>query len=165
MEWWKYMTKFDHEDCIGVADIKDCSYTAMKNLGISESDTKKIESLVQETIQNTTEGKTSILKETAMESSELGIYFYPEATINNRNFYGLFKASEVFEMICDSLINPPKECITFIKNNNQIDTNGTSSGLWTTIFWTVLLLTLGFIVALIVYTKFLRKEVDQQLSV
>lgn len=90
------MTKFDHEDCIDRPDPKDCSYSVMENVGISTKVTKKIEELVQETIQNVTEEKPSILKSTAFEANELGIYFYPEATINNRNFYGLFKASEVF---------------------------------------------------------------------
>ena len=71
----------------------------------------------------------------------------------------------MFEMICDSLINPPKECITFIKNNNQIDTNDGSSGLWKTVLLTLLFMTLGFLVALFIYTKIIRREVDQQLSV
>ena len=52
----------------------------------------------------------------------MGIYFYPEASINDRNFYGLFKAPEVFEAICNSLIDPPSECIKFIKQNHEIDT-------------------------------------------
>lgn len=90
------MTKFDHEDCINKPDPKDCSYTVMSSVGIDSAKTKRVETLVQETIQNVTDEKPNILKSTALEANELGIYFYPEATINNRNFYGLFKASEVF---------------------------------------------------------------------
>jgi hypothetical protein len=51
------MTKFDHEDCIDVADPKDCSYTMMGNVGIDKSTTDKIENLVKETIKNVTESK------------------------------------------------------------------------------------------------------------
>lgn len=93
MNWWKYMTKFDKEDCIEVEDITDCSYTVMRDVGIEEGKINKIEALVKETIQNVTDEKPNILKENAFEANELGIYFYPEATINNRNFYGLFKAA------------------------------------------------------------------------
>jgi hypothetical protein len=93
LSWWEYMTKFDHEDCIDVPDPKDCSYTVMGNIGIDKGITDKIESSIQETIKNVTDAKPSILKSSSTEANELGIYFYPEATINNRNFYGLFKAS------------------------------------------------------------------------
>lgn len=60
-------------------------------------------------------------------------------------------------MICDSLIRPPKECITFIKNKGEIDTGDESSSLWKTILWTLVLMTLGFLVALFIYTKIIRK--------
>lgn len=68
-------------------------------------------------------------------------------------------------MICDSLIDPPKECITFIQNKDQISTVDESSGLWKTVLLTLVFMTIGFLVALFVYTKIIRKEVDQQLSV
>lgn len=93
MNWWKYMTQFDKEDCVEVEDITDCSYTVMRNVGIDDGKINKIEALVKETIQNVTDEKPNILKENSFEANELGIYFYPEATINNRNFYGLFKAA------------------------------------------------------------------------
>lgn len=68
-------------------------------------------------------------------------------------------------MICDSLLSPPKECITLIKNKDQISTNDESSGLWKTVLLVLLFMTVGFLVALFIYTKTVRKEVDQQLSV
>lgn len=37
------------------------------------------------------------------EAYEHDIMFYPEATINNRNYYGLFKAADIFNMLCSSL--------------------------------------------------------------
>jgi hypothetical protein len=46
------MTKFDHEDCIGIVDVKDCSYTQMVNVGIDKSMTEKVESLVQEAVKD-----------------------------------------------------------------------------------------------------------------
>lgn len=68
-------------------------------------------------------------------------------------------------MICESLLDPPKECITFIKNKDQVLTVDESTGLWKTILLTLFFMTLGFIVALCIYTRVIRKEVDQQLSV
>ena len=68
-------------------------------------------------------------------------------------------------MICDSLLDPPKECITFIKNKDQISTVDESSGLWKTVLLTLLFMTVGFLAALFIYTKVIRREVDQQLSV
>ena len=67
-------------------------------------------------------------------------------------------------MICDSLIKPPKECITFIKNSSQIDTNDQTGGIWKNILIALLVMTVGFFIALFVYTRIIRKEVDQQLS-
>jgi len=90
----------------------------------------------------------------------MGIYFYPEATINNRNFYGLFKAPEVFDAICDSLINPPTECIA-ISKNNEVDKG---SNIFITILIILLVMTAGFFIALFIYTRIIRKEVNQQLS-
>ena len=43
MNWWKYMTKFDKEDCIEVEDITDCSYTVMRDVGIEEGKISKID--------------------------------------------------------------------------------------------------------------------------
>lgn len=37
-----------------------------------------------------------MLNTSYQESRNHSIFFYPEATINGRNFYGLFKAPEVF---------------------------------------------------------------------
>jgi hypothetical protein len=68
-------------------------------------------------------------------------------------------------MICESLIDPPKECITFINNKDQVLTVDESSGLWKTVLLTLFFMTLGFLAALFIYTRIIRKEVDQQLSV
>ena len=95
----------------------------------------------------------------------MGIFFYPEVTINGRNFYGLFKAPEVFEAICDSLIEPPSECVSFIKENHEdyyIDRTGS---LWGTVFVILLVMTAIFLLALFIYTKIMKREMNQQLSV
>jgi hypothetical protein len=90
----------------------------------------------------------------------MGIYFYPEATINNRNFYGLFKAPEVFDAICDSLIDPPSGCSALSKNN-EVDQSSSIVG---TILIILLVMTIGFFIALFIYTRIIRREVNQQLS-
>lgn len=58
----------------------------------------------------------TVLSLWVIEAAEFGIFFYPEATINNRNFYGLFNAPEVFEMICHSLLSQPKQCYSFSRS-------------------------------------------------
>ena len=77
-------------------------------------------------------------------------------TINGRNFYGLFKSAEVFEAICDSLIEPPSRCFGV-----YVEEGGSA---WGTILLILLIMTVGFLLALFVYTKVIRREMNQQLS-
>jgi hypothetical protein len=42
------------------------------------------------------------------EAYTADILFYPEASINGRNYYGLFRAPDIFQMVCQSLERPPK---------------------------------------------------------
>ncbi len=118
LKWWRYMTKFDHDVCVYMTDMGDCSYTVMKNVEISEKVIQNVRANVEQTYKNLTEGSENVLRTSYQESKDASIFFYPEATINGRNFYGLFKAPEVFETICNSLLDPPQECIKFIKQNH-----------------------------------------------
>lgn len=94
------------------------------------------------------------------------ILFYPEAVVNGKNFYGLFKAEEVFEMICSSLISQPKECIQFMRNQPFSDeTLDVEENLWLTVAMIVLLMTVGFVLALVVYSRVIKKEMGQKMSV
>ena len=68
-------------------------------------------------------------------------------------------------MICDSLLTPPKECITFIKSRELVKTSDDNEGVWKTVLLTLFIMTFGFIVALLVYTRIIRREVDTQLSI
>lgn len=63
------MAKFDHEDCIDVVDVKDCSYTQMGNVGVDKSTTERVEKLVQETLKNITLSRENILKLNAIEAA------------------------------------------------------------------------------------------------
>ncbi len=94
------------------------------------------------------------------------ILFYPEAVVNGKNFYGLFKAEEVFEMICSSLISQPKECVQFMRNQSFSDeTLDVEENLWLTVALIVLLMTVGFVLALVVYSRVIKKEMGQKMSV
>ena len=66
-------------------------------------------------------------------------------------------------MICDSLLKPPKQCLTFSKSDPVVSVEDSTS-VWLTVLITLGAMTVGFVVALLVYTKIIRKEVDQQLS-
>ena len=100
------------------------------------------------------------------ESYNHDILFYPEATINKRNFYGLFKAPDIFEMICESLETPPKECNTFLKNDRKTTfRDDESKGIWKTVLLILVFMAIAFLVALFAYTRLIKKEVNQQMSV
>lgn len=99
------MDLFDTDDCIEKPDIKSCSEKVMKTIKFSN---KVVTKLVKETYSNMTEGKPHALEKFVEEAETSDIFFYPEATINGRNFYGLFRAPDIFEMICQSLENPPQ---------------------------------------------------------
>lgn len=62
------MTKFDHEDCLDVVDVKDCSYTQMTNVGIDKTTIERVESLIQETYKNITFSRENILHLNAFEA-------------------------------------------------------------------------------------------------
>jgi len=68
----------------------------MKNVGVGNSEIESIKTSIIETAANIKDEKENILQISLKDSRELGVYFYPEATINDRNFYGLFKAPQVF---------------------------------------------------------------------
>jgi hypothetical protein len=86
------MSKFDHNICLEKADVEDCSISTMKELSLSEFLINNVKAKSAEAITRITDGNPNILRQSYEESREMGIYFYPEVTINDRNFYGLFKA-------------------------------------------------------------------------
>lgn len=159
------MTKFDHEVCLLVQDVTDCAYTTMRAVEVTEKAISNVKNNVQATFKNFTEGDPNILNTSFYDSREASIFFYPDATINNRTFYGLFKAPEVFETICNSLISPPQSCTKFIKQIHQTRVQEEGDNTWKTILIVLLVMTGGFLVALFVYTRIIRREVNQQLSV
>lgn len=61
---------------------------------------EQIEAKVMETYSNISTGKENVLTSFVDEAYRSDILFYPEASINGRNFYGLFRAPDIFEMIC-----------------------------------------------------------------
>mgnify|MGYP003689930497 CR=1 FL=1 len=48
-----------------------------------------------------------ILQYSVTTVKDHGILLFPEAIVNNITYYGIFKAPEIFEMICQSLSDPP----------------------------------------------------------
>lgn len=67
-------------------------------------------------------------------------------------------------MICNSLLAQPKECYSFIKNKDSSKIIDNTGDLWFTVLFILFLMTLGFLVALLVYTRLIKKEVNQQMS-
>ena len=93
------MLAFDDKLCMEELDVKDCSYKIMAKYG----DKDAVDLKVAETYTNLTQGKENVPQMFSEEAYKHDILFYPEVSINGRNFYGLFRAPDIFEMICQSL--------------------------------------------------------------
>ena len=119
-----------------------------------------------ETYSNLTQGDENVPQMMTEEAYKHDILFYPEVSINGRNFYGLFRAPDIFEMICQSLEDPPRECHSFIKSDRK-ESYGPddSSGLWITVLQILTFMLITFLLALFVYTRLIKKEINQQMSV
>lgn len=90
--WFEYMNKFDESLCAEKLDIRDCSLNILK---VYEA-VDVIEGKVTETYNNVNAGKDSVLDQFVNDAYTSDILFYPEASINGRNFYGLFRAPDIF---------------------------------------------------------------------
>lgn len=105
------MDKFDSNLCLELPDVEACSYETMKETGVSNDLIEAIKKNVTETLniqKSEKYNENNIFYWVTNEADQNNILFYPEAIINGKNFYGLFKAPEVFEMICNSLTAQPK---------------------------------------------------------
>ena len=36
VKWWRYMAAFDAEDCLEREDVKDCSGSVMRSVGVTQ---------------------------------------------------------------------------------------------------------------------------------
>ena len=86
------MIRFDESICIEKLDLRDCSLTILKQL----DNIQNIEAKVSETFTHATEDKPNIMEDFVSSAYSSDILFYPEASINGRNFYGLFRAPDIF---------------------------------------------------------------------
>lgn len=50
--WWHYMGKFDHNVCLELKDVEDCSYTTMAQVGFSSSVIEEVKKGVETTKRN-----------------------------------------------------------------------------------------------------------------
>lgn len=124
-----------------------------------------IDASVVEAVNNLKAEKDSPISKFVEDSQKSDILFYPEVSINNRNFYGLFRAPDIFQMICSSLESPPKECHSFQKSDHT-ETFGEdkSTGIWKTVFLIICAMLVLFFVVLFVYNRLIRSEMNPQLS-
>ena len=69
-------------------------------------------------------------------------------------------------MICESLNTPPKQCNTFLKNDRKTTFGkDESKGVWKTVLLILVFMAIAFLVALFAYTRLIKREVNQQMSV
>jgi hypothetical protein len=131
-----------------------CAEELLDKLGY---DVKKINSEIENEKNKAKEGrKDAVLKLWAEEANKGNILFYPDITINNINYQGELIASDIFEMVCNSLNKPPYQCDSFVDYETDNGSPGTSVG--AIIFYTLLIMTIGFIVVLIIFKKCLRSK-------
>ena len=65
-------------------------------------------------------------------------------------------------MVCNSLNKPPYQCDSFVDYETDAGHPGTSVG--AIIFYTLLIMTLGFVVVLIVFKKCMRKRMNSVIA-
>lgn len=65
-------------------------------------------------------------------------------------------------MICNSLNTPPFECYSFVDQKTESEEFGTSVG--AIIFYTLLIMTLGFIAAMIIFKRCLKKRMQSSIA-
>jgi hypothetical protein len=86
------MVEVDQNLCLEKLDFNGCSNPIL----IKYAKPYEIEAKIAETEKNATEGKENVLQRFVDEAYRSDILFYPEASINSRNFYGGFRAPDIF---------------------------------------------------------------------
>lgn len=109
------MLDFDDKLCMQQLDVKACSYGIIAKYGNKDD----VDAKMSQTYANLSMGSENAPQMMTEEAYKHDILFYPEVSINGRNFYGLFRAPDIFEMICQSLEDPPRECHSFIKSDRK----------------------------------------------
>jgi len=151
-KWWKYIDRFD-KDCSITKGHKECSEEVMKDLGL---DVVVIKEKITEQIRLATTGDNWHVMRGWLELAARGnIIFYPDVSINSINYQGELVASNIFEMLCNSLYEEPAAC------NKDPPGPGPlvipEGSLVPTILLILVLMTVGFFVLLIIYRRVTRK--------
>lgn len=79
-----------------------------------------------------------------------GLLFYPGVLINNQSYLGNFKSVDVFEEVCNSMLQPPYECRDYVEGYVRPQQDPNEGGLFqllVTIFYVLLASSLIIIIA------------------
>ena len=156
--WWEYMDKFDR-NCSMLKSHAACADEVLAKLGY---DTKKIAEQVAIEKNKAIEGADVVFRNWTEQASKGNILFYPDVTINHINYQGELVASDIFEMVCNSLNKPPFECDSFVDQGTEAERLGTSVG--AIIFYALLVMTLGFVAALLVFKHCLKRRMKSNIA-
>lgn len=158
-KWFTYMDIYD-KDCSITKGFAECSENTMKELGLP---VEEINKQVKDEIQKSkTVAEGTILMEWVESASRGNILFYPDVSINNINYQGELLAPDIFEMVCNSLVNMPSACLSTPPEPSIIPIP--QGSLLPTIALIIVLMTVGFFLLVVVYRRVIRREMQQEMS-
>jgi hypothetical protein len=160
--YWEYMETF-YEKCVKARKIdKSCSDEVIKKVGLSEKD---IQNCYKKSFVDNSEDNYEIYSKNIILDRDYELrkkYFItksPSITINDRVYLGSWKAENVFESLCASLIDKPESCymeVTFDRDINGI----TLTGFLIIIFFVIVINIVLFLVCKRMIKNGIQEKVD-----
>ena len=157
--FWEYMITF-YEKCLNEKRVdKSCSDEALKKVGIPEKDINKCyeDSFINKSGENyEVYSKNNFLDKDSELRKKNFVSKSPTITINDRVYLGSWKAENVFESLCASLIEKPEICYTEVIFNRDI------KGLSLTAFIIIILVVLVINIVIFLLCKRVIKNAIQK---
>lgn len=91
-----------------------------------------------------------------------GINRYPTVTLNHIKLRGNLHAEFVFDDICNTLSNPPKECSKYVESSTIFQTEVSTE--WPTL---VLVISLGILIFSLIfcfYRRYMKRKISQEMQ-
>lgn len=136
----------------------------MKTLGINQ---KVIDKCVADTFEGTNyqEDENYVFSQFAEEWRMYGHNLYPSVVLNSKTFRGRMTPDNVFEAICASFQDEPRECRAWQIQEGIALPVGQSTGITQkTFFEIVVVLILINLSVIIVYRKWLNRELEKDMK-
>ncbi|EAS05189.2 vacuolar sorting receptor (macronuclear) [Tetrahymena thermophila SB210] len=158
--WFNYYNEFGTYCYFAPYDYKKCA----------EGSVKKVSNLDLDQYKKCTEDETkifSLLDVQNQNNQDYNIFEWPAVTINDMLYRGNLEGEYIGEAICNSLYQIDEACTQLI-DPNYVGPNQESSSSSSSLFWTLVLVAIGFTIAFFitayVFKRIARREVSQDVS-